>query len=221
MTATNRYSLPFAVVGFLIAAAGTIAITLESDPPAGVLMYFTTWSNIAATVLFADWVWRLRPGTKAPGSERSNLLTRLTMYASAALLLVTIAYWALLAPEADNALLTFSNLTTHLVTPALLLAFYLWVVRPGALRPADIGLALIFPLVYLAVVYIGYGFGHVYSIEDDGPRRFPYFFLDHIELGWPMVAVYMVAITVGVGGVASGLYALDRRRRSTLATSVR
>ncbi|MCL1899938.1 MAG: Pr6Pr family membrane protein [Promicromonosporaceae bacterium] len=207
----------FALAGMLLAFAGVLDNALQPgrDNRWSTLMYFTNWTNLLAGVVFGLHLLRLRrpaPDGSQPADAR---LARVTMYVTASGVLVTVAYWALLAPIATTSLWTFRNLATHLVTPLLLAVFYFARVRPGAQRGRDVGLALVLPLAYLGAVYLGYAGGFVYSVDDYGvEERFPYFFLDHVELGVPMALVYMAGIAVGVAAVAWGLVAIDRRRAS-------
>jgi len=211
-------ALAFAVFGFAIAVAGVLATPARPNW-AGLVslaMYFTIWTNVAAAVVFGAFVILLGVNLTQPltlaSQHRYTLLARLAMYLATSLILVTIAYWVLLAPIATSSLWTFSNLTTHLITPLLLLGFTLFCLRPGLLRRLDIYLTAILPLVYVVAVYVAYAFGYRYHFGGGEPAAFPYFFLDYHQLGWLLVSAYIIGIAIFVIAVGFGLVAIDRHR---------
>jgi len=179
-------------------------------------MYFTIWTNVAAALVFGAFVLlfgsTLGQNPTGATQHRYTILTRIAMYLTTSLVLVTVAYWILLAPIATGSLLTFSNLTTHLVTPVLLLLFTIFFLRSGLLRRRDIYLTAIIPLVYVVAVYVAYALGYRYTFSGGGSHAFPYFFLDYHQLGWSMVITYIIGIAIVVIAAGCGLYAIDRRK---------
>lgn len=211
-------ALVFAIIGFVIALTGVLTTPARPDL-AGLLslaMYFTIWTNVAAAILFGAFIIvlgsHLGHSLTLPAQRHYATLTRLAMYLATSLILVTIAYWVLLAPIFVGSLWTFSNLTTHLITPLLLLGFTLLCLRPGLLRRLDVYLTAILPLVYVVAVYIAYAFGYRYHFGSGEPAAFPYFFLDYHQLGWGFVAAYIIGIAIFVIAVGFALFAIDRRR---------
>jgi len=172
-------------------------------------MYFTIWTNVAAVGLFAA---ALMSGRRS--QQPGSVLSRLFLYLTISLVLVCVAYWALLAPTSTSSLWTFSNLTTHLVTPLLLIVYYFKYFRPGAIRHKDVYLSALFPLAYLGAVFIGYLAGYTYGSRQD---LFPYFFLDYRTIGWGWVGIYIAAICGIVIGTAYLIRHSDRHRARTLA----
>jgi hypothetical protein len=234
----RRFALAFAVIGLVVAITGVwVTATggaggIGGDARWGVLMYFTIWTNIAAAVVFAVWIFQFarrrrsttfenQPPTKV--NNYPSVLVRWTMYVAASLLLVMLAFWTLFVPVLDIPLWTYSNLTTHLVTPLLLTVFWFLCVPPGRLRRKDVWLALIIPGVYLVFTYVAYGLGYVYFVDGQSQDvRFPYFFLDYPQLGWPLVAVFIIAIAALVAGTAALFRLVDRRRaRSSKHANIR
>ncbi|MDR0482602.1 MAG: hypothetical protein LBH13_05520 [Cellulomonadaceae bacterium] len=234
----RRVALPFAILGFLLGLSGVLASSLEDGGYGwGNLAYFTIWTNIAATVLFALWAIHMRkPDERDPVSPAisaasnpalihspdpaqtnpSPTLRRWTMYITSSIILVLVAYWTLLAPVSEYPLVTFSNMTTHLATPILFTTFYLTCVRPGAIRPRDIPLSMDIPIVYVIFAYALHAAGYVFTHDLEGRAvRFPYFFLDFHDIGWTWVAIYIVAIAVGVALLSTLFWAIDRRRANS------
>jgi len=131
--------------------------------------------------------------------------TRLEMVSTVNLLLTFIVFWTLLAPSLPVwYLLSYDNLSIHIITPLLLLADYIIFSEAGRLKYKDVYFTCVFPLIYLAFVII------------IGAK--PYFFLDFEKTGF-MVFVYIAAILLLLILLGHCFYFFDKKIRKKTAVS--
>ena len=215
-------ALFFAAFG-LARQLGIFRNTVDFD----MFKWYTIQSNLLAVIMFAMLDVRTVIGFRDDLQTPKGVawFARLRMVCSANLLLTLVVFWSLLAPDVPKFyLLSFDNLSIHVVTPLLCLADYILFYEAGRIKYRDVYFTCIFPLLYsifvIALGFLGYDYGNrvvitrwitaesveMYTV----PRRAPYFFLDYDEVGF-MVLVYafiIVAFLVIVGHV---FYHVDRR----------
>ena len=187
--------------------------------------YYTIQSNLLAVVMFAILVVRTVIGLREKSHCGAAWFTRLRMICSVNLLLTFIVFWTLLAPNVPTFyLLSFSNLSIHVIAPLLCLADYILFNETGRLKYKDVYFTCIFPLFYFAFVTLlgvaGYDYGTRFVVTSiinaDGvqgysvPRRAPYFFLDFDEVGI-MVLAYVGAMLAVILIIGHGFYLIDRK----------
>lgn len=192
-----------AVLFQLVLVVQGSAVLVETDPPSlaerlgRFVCYFTIQANVlvaVATVPLAR-----DAAYDAPG-------WRVLRTASVVGITITgIVHFVLLRPLLD---LTGADLVAdrllHVVVPAL--AFVGWLIfgpRPRT-GPREVGLALLWPVAWLAFTFV--------VLAATG--WVPYPFLDPREDGgWPAVALACVGVTVLFLLVSAAAYAVDRRAR--------
>ena len=108
------------------------------------------------------------------------------------------------------ALLTWRNLSVHLVAPILMVVDYFVFCERGKLLMKDIWWFLLFPFVYCIIATVS-GFAGVTWGVDEGGRayRFPYGFMDYDNLGY-MVIPWFIGLAVLFIGLSFLLLWLDR-----------
>ena len=180
-----------AVVATVLEAAGRTTVN-----PFNLFGYFTVQSNIALAVVLGllGW-WGLR-GRSAPAWA-----TTVRACAVAYIAVVGLVYAVLLAPlgAAGGVPVPWANVVLHVVTPVA--GVLDWLLAPDRRRlPARaVGLVLVYPLVWTAVVLVrGATDGWV-----------PYPFLDPAT-GYGRVAGYVVVIAVVVAAAGALVVAASR-----------
>ncbi len=161
------------------------------------VVYFTVQSNalvaLSAATLARD------PNRDGPGWRVLRLASLVGITITA------VVHFVLLRPLLDlDGLDLLADSLLHRVVPVLAVgAWLVWGPRPR-IDGRAIGLALFWPIAWLAVAFAVRGLtGWV-----------PYPFLDPDEEGWGAVAVVCVAITVLFLVVSAGARAVDRRMRA-------
>ena len=207
----------------LVRELGVFRNTVDFD----MFKYYTIQSNLLAVVMFAILVVRTVIGLREGLHGGAAWFTRLRMIGTVNLLLTLIVFWALLAPAAPAFyLLSYSNLSIHLIAPLLCLADYLLFYEAGRLQYKDVYFTGIFPLFYFVFVTVlgvaGYNYGNRFVVTRyitadavEGysvPRRAPYFFLDFDEAGM-MVLAYAGVILAVILIAGHGFYLIDRKRK--------
>jgi hypothetical protein len=175
------------------ALEGSLGSTL-----AVLLWYFTITTNLLVAIVFTG---------VAMGREsfaRRSLLGATTLY----ILLVGVIYGLLLHGMQElSGGSAIANVLLHLVTPILVPIYWLIFVSKGKLSRSDLWLWTIYPLAYLFYALIRGEFTH----------RYPYPFMNVIELGWGRTTLNAFLIAVAFV-VTSWLFVLlDNRcaRRSS------
>ena len=162
---------------------------------AGMLRYFTIWSNVAAAIIMG----RIALG----GNISAPIMTALVT----ALSIVALVYWALLAadhyPEGAGIL---TNHIFHTLSPALTIGWW-FAFGAGADRPMRMVPAIMVPpLSYGAFAFV---LGELTGF-------YAYFFLDLPKLGWGSFLGNNAGLALFFAAVGIGLLALkrmvDRRR---------
>ncbi|MCL2003541.1 MAG: Pr6Pr family membrane protein [Oscillospiraceae bacterium] len=222
-----RFALVFRLIAFIIISIGFVRElgvfrnTVDFD----MFKYYTIQSNLLAVVMFAILVVRTVKGLRENPHCRAAWFTRLRMICSVNLLLTFIVFWALLAPNLPTFyLLSFSNLSIHVIAPLLCFADYILFYEAGRLKYKDVYFTCIFPLFYFVFVTVlgvaGYDYGNRFVVTNYinadavqgylAPRRAPYFFLDFDEVGM-MVLAYVGVILAVILIAGHGFYLIDRK----------
>jgi hypothetical protein len=179
------------------------AVLVEEDPPGlgarlgRFVLYFTVQCN--ALVALSAATLALDPHRDGPGWRALRLA------ALVGITITAVVHFVLLRPLLDlDGLDLLADALLHRVVPVLAVGTWLvWGPRPR-IDGRAIGLALLWPIAWLALTFVVRGLtGWV-----------PYPFLDPDEDGWGAVAVACVGITVLFLAVCAGAHALDRRMRA-------
>lgn len=181
------------------------------------LMFYTVQSNILVLLMFGLLIFKTSVTLKNEGADGSaGFFPRLSMICSIDILLTFGVYWIMLVPQqfamTDGGmnLWSFSNLAVHGITPLLMLADYIFFTESGHLKVKDIFLCAVYPLFYVVLSTIAGFSGYVYFNSDNGPVRFPYFFIDYDQQGG-LVAVYIIALLAVFFLLGFLLYLLDKK----------
>jgi len=187
----------------IVAILYQVRLNLDSGlfRPLRFFAFFTILSNLFAAVL---WLW-LAARWKAARTRRDDLLRGASvLYLVLTFIVVVILLGGAELQVADPRV----DFIVHKLFPALVVVD--WIVDPPEtdLRLRDVGLWLIFPLVWVALTLLRGAFDHWY----------PYPFLDPDNGGYRSVAYHVIAILAGLLVIAGGTIGLgdfgrDRRLR--------
>jgi hypothetical protein len=199
-----------------------------------ILLYYTTQSNILVAAYFAAVLVKTVLDLKKRGKiGSSSYFEKFAAVTLTAIMLTLIVFWFMLAPASGlmgmgeesgmnfgSFLLSFPNLSVHLITPLLMLADYALFTKRGKLVKKDIFLCALPPIIYyIQATILGFS-GIVYRVAKDGTAtHFPYYFIDYDMIGVLGVIGCVLAITVVYLGASYLLVRLDGRLyKKTLAT---
>ena len=130
------------------------------------------------------------------------------LYISVAVMLATsvtgLVYNLLLVPFAGAPMFfsSYVNFSTHILAMALALVNYFAFECKGFLNYRHILAAMIFPAVYW-IVFVNIG---------ERIDFFPYFFMNHTEIGWAMVLLWLVGLLVALVGLGLLIVLYDKVR---------
>ena len=227
MIKNGKFALVFRLIALIIIAFGLVMQlgifrnTVDLD----MFKYYTIQSNLLAVIMFAMLTTHTVNGLRENPNSGSACFTRFRMICSVNLLLTFIVFWTLLAPSLPAFyLLSFDNLSIHVIAPLLCLADYILFYEVGRLKYKDVYFTCIFPVFYFVFVTVlgvaGYDYGnrfhitkHINADAVEGylvARRAPYFFLDFDEVGIMVLAYVGVILTV-ILIAGHGFYLIDRK----------
>ena len=216
MVKNKWFALIFRTISFLLAVYGILASPGEfvGNVTWGIFMYFTIQTNAVAAVLFAIFTLLTVKELHEKGHlGYSGYFPRLTMVSVVSILVMSISYWAIIAPNSILNIWTFPNITKHGITPLLLILDYALFTRPGSIKHRDVYYGTIFPLGFVALTYIAVALGYTYERFDGTIVNYPYFFLDVSTLGIVAVGAYITGLMLFVILLGYILYFIDRKRK--------
>jgi hypothetical protein len=154
--------------------------------------YFTILTNLLVAVALT----LHRQGAHPRFFARPSVLGGLGV----AIVLVAVAYNLLLRQRwHPQGLARVADETLHVVTPALYVGFWCFVVPKGLLRWADVPRWLLYPLGYLIFALLLGALSGFY----------PYYFLDVRAQGYPSVFLYVASFTLAVGALGALVVSVD------------
>lgn len=157
---------------------------------AGILRFFTIWSNIAACLAMG---WIAFGGT-VPRAWMAALATALTV--------VGVVYWALLSGDHHPVGLDrITNQSHHTFVPLATVLWWLLYTPPAAAIRPMIPIVMIPPLTYGAFAFV----------LGESTGFYAYFFLELPKLGWGMFLFNNVMLAVFFGAVGAGMVAAKNR----------
>jgi hypothetical protein len=179
------------------------------------LLYYTILSNILVFGVFIALIIQTSRSIigRTAKSEKRGLLPVVEAGAVVCIMLTFLVFWALLAPGyfKDGAngwpsLLTWHNLSVHVLAPILMAADYFVFCERGKLRRNDIWWYLIFPLGYVLYATVAGLLGATY----ESGRRFPYGFMDYDKQGWGVI-LWFVGLSALFVGMSLLVYWTDKK----------
>jgi hypothetical protein len=186
----------------LIAGAATLGLVLQFfvswqllGSPASTLWvllgYFTILTNVLVAVVFF--------AIAFAGLERcpAYVLAGTTL---SILLVGVIYYWLLHGLSEVTGVSRVANILLHLVTPVAAPVYWLAMAVKGRLRWRDPLLWAVYPLAY---------FGYA-LVRGQLTSKYPYPFIDVLELGWPRTLINACLIAVAFMGAGYIVVAIDR-----------
>ena len=208
-------ALIFRIISLSLAVAGILATPGEfvGNVTWGIFMWFTIQTNALAAILFAIFILlTVKSMSKEGHYGDSSYYPRFTMIAVTSILMMSLSYWIILAPNSILSICTFSNITTHGITPLLLVLDYALFTKPGSIKHRDVYYGTIFPLSFVIFTYIAVALGYRYERFDGTYANYPYFFFDISTLGIGMVSAFIAGILVLIILIGYILYGIDRKR---------
>lgn len=203
MTYTTKARIAAAVVAGL-AWAGVLSFMAANAQATGSVAA-SLWNSSRFLTDWANWMTGIVTLAIVVGHWRlSGPLP--TAIATCAVVVVGLLYagiggWANLAQQVPDTLARWSDALAHAITPAAMLVAWLFFLRRGTLRWADVPRFAIFPVIYSVQMFARGALG-------DG---YPYPWVDVPQVGWGMAlaaAGIAVALFLAVGTL---IVALDRR----------
>ncbi|MBT3318316.1 MAG: hypothetical protein HN948_06905 [Clostridia bacterium] len=115
-----------------------------------VIVYYTIQTNIFAAV------WMLYLALEALISKMPRLSTLLSMFVTLYLTITCVVYWAMLVPMLgfDAKLFSLSNIWMHTAVPVFAVAVFFFVLRGARIGKRQLGLIIVYPLLYLVMAYV-------------------------------------------------------------------
>ncbi|WP_136053761.1 Pr6Pr family membrane protein [Microbacterium sp. K24] len=174
--------------------------------------FFTIESNVLAAVALAiGGIWALRQ--KDAKLVEPRWLAVLLVCASTYMIVTGVVYNTLLRgiPLPQGSTVPWSNEVLHVVIPLIMLLDVLFAPRRRALGWGTVGIAAIFPIVW--VVYTLIRANLVIAPATGNPYWYPYPFLDpHQSGGYVAVSLYVLLIAAIIIGAAALVVWVSRRR---------
>lgn len=174
-----------------------LSLLLRTQPPAAALWLFFGFFTVLTNILVAAMATGLALGrTHGPlaGAKARMAIT-------AAIVMVGIAYWILLAALwKPTGMQLAADIGLHSASPILALATW-FVARDGTLEWKDSWIAAIWPSVYAAYALAR---GHL-----DG--WYAYWFFDPSRQGWGEIALSISGLSALVIGIGAVLIGVDRQ----------
>ena len=174
-------------------------------------LYFTNISNylcfgVILTLLIDD-IKKYRKGVK---NEASSIAPNFRLSVCVMIFVTFLVYNTILNhPFKVSYWTNFKSVLLHLVCPVMYVVDYMLFSKHRDLRIYAPFLCAVMPLVYLlyilirAEVYVG-----------TGKMVYPYFFLNGYEIGWGIVALYVLGLAVIVIGIGYAFWAYDKLVRN-------
>lgn len=180
--------------------------------------FFTIESNVLAAIALAvGGIWALRQGDRATVEPR--WLAVLLVCASTYMIVTGVVYNTLLRgiPLPQGATVAWSNEVLHVVIPLIMLLDVLLAPRRRALGWGAVGIAAIFPIVWVCCTLIRANL--IIAPATGNPYWYPYPFLDpHQPGGYGAVALYVPLIAAIIIGAAALVVWVGRRRGTSPAS---
>jgi hypothetical protein len=159
--------------------------------------YFTTQSNILIIIVSTLYL------TK---QKRGSFFTSLSFITLINIFVTGVVFHTLLVPYMEN--VTFVNHILHTINPILYIIFYFFIIQEH-LAPKKFYLALLYPIIYMLLVYIIIEpfFGNMMeaNLESFPSARFVYPFLDpaNYERGIPGLLMFNLGILAPIISLVS------------------
>nr|WP_137677371.1 Pr6Pr family membrane protein [Parerythrobacter lutipelagi] len=192
-----------AVVFLTLALQTTLNLERDGSPFAAfalLMRYFTIWTNFAAGLILAWIAWRGR------------IDERVIFALATAITIVGAVYHLLLSAEhhpvgAD----WWTNLMFHSVLPVATVLWWLAFSRPSEMGWRSIPWVMVVPVIYTIFA----------QIVGAATGFYPYFFVDLPKLGWVMLLVNLLGLSVVFMLIAAALLGLRRLVVRAFARQVR
>jgi hypothetical protein len=159
------------------------------------LCYFTIESNLIVVAVCVALCWRPQRWSWVAGAPRLTGLVCITV--------TGVVYYAVLAGDQHYVgIAKVGDVLAHFVSPLLYIGTWL-VGRRGLMVRSDVGRALAFPILWIALTLVRGSIIHIY----------PYGFVDVAANGYVAVIVTIVVMLAAAGAMAAAAVWFDQRRR--------
>ncbi|MGI9092285.1 MAG: Pr6Pr family membrane protein [Mycobacteriales bacterium] len=189
-----------AVIGFAAVVAQLVLVVRDNLSAVGYFSYYTIDSNLIVIVLAA--MFAIAPQRDSAGWRLASLIGLLSIA------ITGIVYTSVLQGLVElGGVGRVTNIVFHYLIPIVSVLGWLVLGSRGRWRPSTLGLAVLFPLAWLAYTLIRGAVVHTY----------PYPFVDVDQHGYAIVARNCVAITVLFVIVGGVILLIDARAPSLRA----
>ena len=206
----NAVSLFYKAALALIVAGGTAgrAGFFSGEVKWDTFLSFTTLSNICVLAVTLVTLGRLLPGR----GQVSAALSRVRAICVIMILVTGLVYHFVLLPQKiqenpQYQVLAYGNVIAHYVAPLGLLADWLFFDKKGNMKKQDPLLLASLPFAYFVIASV---YGYYWQTVMGNGNAYAYFFMDWGELGVAGVLLWVLPITLGIFGLAYGVYFLDK-----------
>ncbi|MBU0996444.1 MAG: Pr6Pr family membrane protein [Firmicutes bacterium] len=178
------------LIGNLI---GVCLYLFDEGPIIESLSYFTIISNI---LVFFFFTYVLFKKGELNQKERS-----MKAAVTISIMVTFIVFQTLLAPTIQGELSFWDSFLCHTYTPLLVLLDYFLFDKKGMLKYRDIPYWLSIPLGYFVYANLYALLGGTFTY-DETTTRYPYFFINPDLIGWAMVLVFVLILSLFVVGLS-------------------
>ncbi|MBS9336510.1 Pr6Pr family membrane protein [Fructobacillus papyrifericola] len=180
---------------------GLVGVAINTELKPAMFLYYTTLSNILCIAYFAFAL------SQAGRALNQNIKGAVTL----AITVTMVIYWGVLAPYSFHmtSLLDYvGTYLVHLVVPVMTILDWYFFDQKGRFSFKAPLYWLLIPLVYYAFTVVAAQFGIVYPVNG---HHYPYFFIDANLIGWGMVAVFVIGLTLFFLLFGYAFYFLDKK----------
>lgn len=173
----------YLLIAAIVVGYGTyLGLTQEGYLDLASLKYFTNQSNLLMALGYLFMIALLFKRSSAKDAVADYVSTTILL----AISVTGIVYNLVLVPFAGNEIFfsDYINFSTHFLSSILALGYYFFLQEKGRLSFKHVFVAMAYPILYWLVFVI---FGSAINF-------YPYFFMNPVETGWPMVFVWFVIL---------------------------
>lgn len=195
------------LIVFIVSGYGLFLIFTAYQLPIEAAAYFTTQVNILVFVAYFYYLIRLRFFKR---KSRRNVFVKQALLVY--VLITMIIYAFVIVPfilnnEINYQVGSLEDIIIHFVTPILVSVDYLLFDIKGKFRKRNIISIFLFPLFYLAYIYVYVSLGGRFTLG--GESFFPYFFLNYEVYGIENTALYLSGLILFIIFIGWFTYVVD------------
>ncbi|MFC4761139.1 Pr6Pr family membrane protein [Fructobacillus durionis] len=185
----------------LLVIIGIIGVCINTKLSPAMFLYYTTLSNVLCILYF---IYALTQSGKVLNENIKGAVTL-------AITVTMLIYWGVLAPYSfhmDSTLDYCGTFMVHLIVPLMVIFDWFLFDTKGRFSKKAPLYWLLIPLIYYVFTVIAAQFKIVYPLSGN---HYPYYFINNEMIGWGMVAVFVIGLTLFFLIFGYLYYALDKK----------